>query len=360
MQGCIDDKQLLDLAYGSASAELRRAAEEHAETCDRCRELLDSASERITWTGDEPRTSEPASAPLVALENLPALPVTRPKQTAKKPISAGGKLDPKALVEALRTAGYPVRPTRGTAIGRYLVIDRLGESATNAVYSAYDPDEDRKVALRLFNDPAAKSGSSDEPKVVRELRKLKRLTHPLVVPIWDVGIDHGHMYVVTEFIKGWTLSAWLKEVRPSQREILKVLVQAGRGLEAAHTAGLVHGSFRSSAVFVGKDGVTHVADIGIVCVVESRKASPADDQSQFCRVLAEVLDTASADVPERERRAIQRGQLERSEDRFASMTDLLLELDTEPNRWWRVAVAMGLVLLGMALVFALDRYGVLK
>jgi hypothetical protein len=52
MQACIDEQQLLDLTYGTASDALRYASEEHAETCERCRELLDSATERITWTGE--------------------------------------------------------------------------------------------------------------------------------------------------------------------------------------------------------------------------------------------------------------------------------------------------------------------
>jgi hypothetical protein len=129
-------------------------------------------------------------------------------------------------------------------VGRFTLIERIGRGGSGDVYAAYDPLLDRKVALKLLRPDAGRMGG--EGWLLREARAAARLTDPNVVAIHEVGeLGDGRegIYVAMEFIDGVTLRAWLGE-RPPLAQILDVFVHAGRGLAAAHEAGVVHRDFK--------------------------------------------------------------------------------------------------------------------
>lgn len=134
----------------------------------------------------------------------------------------------------------------GATVGRYVVVSTLGAGGMGVVYGAYDPELDRRVALKLLRAELAGSGSLDEAKarLVREAHALARLSHPNVVAIHDVGEHEGAVWLAMEFVDGVTLGAWLKAQRRSWRAVLEVLVAAGQGLAAAHAAGILHRDFK--------------------------------------------------------------------------------------------------------------------
>ena len=146
-------------------------------------------------------------------------------------------------------------------VGRYVVLERIGAGGMGVVLSAYDGELDRVVALKLLH-PGSRSLNAG-PRLAREAQALARLSHPHVVPIFDVGTDDGRTFIAMQLVPGRTLGAWLRERRRSAAEVLAMFVQAGRGLAAAHRAGIVHRDFKPENVLIGEDGVARVVDFGL-------------------------------------------------------------------------------------------------
>ncbi|MCA9690977.1 MAG: serine/threonine protein kinase, partial [Myxococcales bacterium] len=181
-------------------------------------------------------------------------------------------------------------------IGRYVVLDELGAGSMGVVYAAYDPELDRKVALKLVRPELAwTSGAGDgvdaRARILREAQALARLAHPNVVAIHDVGEHRDGVWLAMEFVDGVTLGTWLKEQARSWREVLGVLDAAGRGLVAAHAAGLLHRDFKPENVMVGRDGRVRVMDLGL-----ARSADAATKVDEARPVLRETPSVLSLQV----------------------------------------------------------------
>src|SRR3569833_2273347 len=145
------------------------------------------------------------------------------------------------------------------------------------VFLAYDPELDRKVALKLLR--LGKLGTTGMARLLREAQALARLSHPNVVPVYDVGTVDNQAFVAMEYVEGQTLKRWLKTPR-AWRDIVGVMRDAGRGLAAAHAAGLVHRDFKPDNVLIGADGRVRVVDFGLAREVEDLSnpsgVTPAD------------------------------------------------------------------------------------
>lgn len=150
---------------------------------------------------------------------------------------------------------------RPRAIGRYRLIEVLGSGAFGTVHAAVDERLDRRVALKLV---AARTPEAIA-RVLREARTLAALSHPNVVHVFEYGTtdDDAAPYVVMEYVEGENLRTWFG-VRPRPwREVVDVVIQAGRGLAAAHTAGVLHRDLKPENVMVGRDGRVRVIDFGL-------------------------------------------------------------------------------------------------
>ncbi len=148
----------------------------------------------------------------------------------------------------------------GTRVGRYVVLQRLGAGGMGVVHAAYDPELDRKVALKLVHPRRA--GEEHQLRLLREAQALAKLSHRHVVTVFDVGTMGEHVWMVMELVRGQTLRQWLCTPR-SWREVLAVLLPAGRGLAAAHAAGLVHRDFKPDNVMIDDDGDVRVMDFDL-------------------------------------------------------------------------------------------------
>ena len=149
-------------------------------------------------------------------------------------------------------------------IGRYMVIERLGEGGMGVIFAAYDPQLDRKVAIKLVRPAYTESsGNEAQARLVREAQALARLRHPNIVTVYEVGAFGDEVYVAMEFVDGITLRSWQFEMARNWRDVLRIYMAAGRGLAAAHAAGLVHRDFKPDNVLVTRDGEARVLDFGL-------------------------------------------------------------------------------------------------
>ncbi|MGE0871680.1 MAG: protein kinase [Kofleriaceae bacterium] len=155
----------------------------------------------------------------------------------------------------------PVTTTK--RLGRFSVLDVLGEGGMGTVLSAYDPRLDRRVALKVLRGATARSAAG-HARLLREAQALARIAHPHVVPVHEVAELDGEVVLVMEHVPGQTLQDWVRAGPPPWREIVRAYVQAGRGLAAVHAAGFVHRDFKPSNALIGADGRVRVIDFGLV------------------------------------------------------------------------------------------------
>lgn len=274
---------------------------------------------------------------------------------------------------------------RGTSLGRYVLLEALGVGGQGVVYAAYDPQLDRKVALKLVR-VRGEGGASDEQRarLLREAQVLAQLSHPNVVAVHDVGRFADQLFIAMEFMAGGTLSDWL-EKKPGFTDVLARFQEAGRGLAAAHAAGIVHRDFKPDNVLLDQHGAAHVTDFGLARFVDGdtmivgggtaawmspeqrarAEVGPASDQYSFCVALCWALSGtrfSSADaggsvearlpavLPAWLRRVLARGLAPAPGDRFPSMEALLVALENDPAKARRRLLNAAVVVAGLVAV----------
>ena len=171
---------------------------------------------------------------------------------------------PPTEVDTVAGVAPPPRTSRrldaiaaGGAFGRFTILETIGAGGMGVVMAAYDPQLDRKVAIKVMR------AHGKSQRLLREARAMAQLSHPNVVTVYDAGTIEGRVYIAMEYIVGTTLRGWLAERRHAIDDILDVMMKAGRGLAAGHAVGLVHRDFKPDNVLVGRDGRVRVIDFGL-------------------------------------------------------------------------------------------------
>jgi len=155
---------------------------------------------------------------------------------------------------------------QGSSVGRYVVLEEVGRGGMGQVYRAYDPKLGREVAIKrlsLRGDGLSTEGAS---RMLREAQAMAKLSHPNVVPVYDVEGDGTELFIAMEFVAGQSLRQWLDAAPRSWPDVVAVFREAGKGLAAAHGAGLVHRDFKPGNVMMGEDGRARVMDFGLARV----------------------------------------------------------------------------------------------
>jgi eukaryotic-like serine/threonine-protein kinase len=307
-----------------------------------------------------------------------------------------GVLDP-------TTPGSPLgdrRPElpRGTMVGRYQIIKLIGRGGMGAVYAAHDPNLDRQVALKLLH--ATQNYEAGE-RMIREAQALARLDDPHVVQVYDAGEFDEQVFITMQLVDGEDLGSALTRKKHGVPQIISWFCAAGRGLAAAHEAGLIHRDFKPNNVLIDQRGRVAVTDFGLARSLDpgddrrhltgvgtimgtpaymspeqhgQLTTTPASDQFSFCVALWEALydrhpfiagDRASIasmspfaigyqiydgelipppqrkHVPKRVHDALVRGLARNPEKRWPAMKLLLAELEpAQKKRVWPIAVGI--------------------
>lgn len=251
-----------------------------------------------------------------------------------------------------------VEPDEAHRIGRYQIARRLGAGAMGTVFEARDPELDRLVAIKVLranppepgDDPHLSQGETDEgAAIMREARTLARLNHPHVVGIYDVGETDGQIFIAMEHMASGSLTRYLAREQPKRwTDVIRLFVEAGRGLAAAHAAGIIHRDFKTDNILVDGRGVAKVADFGLARIavepgagpqpyryvvgtraymapelMDGVSAGPRSDQYSFCASLLSELSAHAQSVPANVRAALTRGMRDDADERWPSLEPLL-------------------------------------
>jgi serine/threonine protein kinase len=397
---CLDANAVQDLMSGALDAAARASAIAHLDGCPDCRDLISllardatrDAAADILRDADDPVS---ASALFDTQASLP--PAPRGQRSGDPALIA--------TAEADRLAARKIQSPSmaGRTLGRYALVERLGAGAMGVVYRADDVGLGRQVALKLLHRP----DDALTDRLVREARSMAQVNHPNVVAVYDVGVADGLTYIAMELVPGTSLRFWQQQLH-TVAEIVEAYIAAGRGLAAAHAAGIVHRDFKPDNCLVGRDGRIRVTDFGLAAARLGDSPRPVDleltasgsvlgtpaymapeqftggnvdprtDQFNFCVALYEALygarpfegktfdELADSVCAGRVRPAppgsrvsgalraiVLRGLSVRPGNRFPAMDHLLAELGRDRARPWRrtaitavaVAAALGLGLV---------------
>ncbi|HET6584115.1 MAG TPA: serine/threonine-protein kinase, partial [Nannocystaceae bacterium] len=228
----------------------------------------------------------------------PALAVEPTLANGSAPTEPRPGLEYRELKGRVRSAlfGASADPVK---IARFAVLRRLGSGGMGVVYSAYDDELDRKVAIKLLRPDLF--GDEGQLRLRREAQAVAKLSHPNVVGVFETGVHDGRVFVAMEFVHGRTLGAWSRAASHGWTTIVDVFLQAGQGLLAAHAVGLVHRDFKPDNVMVGDDGRVRVLDFGVARAVALPDAATAPGDgalSSALTVTGAVVGTPAYMAPE--------------------------------------------------------------
>jgi serine/threonine protein kinase len=395
---CLDANAVQDLMAGALDGVSRATAIAHLDSCPDCRDLISLLARDATRDAAVATLRDTADRSSgAALETVLSIP-PRPRGSGDPALLATTAAPDPLAAQRLRAPNLA-----GKALGRYTLGDRLGAGAMGVVYRAEDRDLGRQVALKLLHRP----DDALTDRLVREARSMAQVNHPNVVAVYEVGVADGTTYIAMELVPGVSLRSWQHQPH-SVAEIVEAYISAGRGLAAAHAAGIVHRDFKPDNCLVGSDGRIRVTDFGLAAARPGDAAVPVDldltasgsvlgtpaymapeqftggnidprtDQFNFCVALHEALygirpfagktfDELGQRVRAGEVRAapagsrvsgalraiVLRGLRPRPGDRFATMDHLLVELGRDRARPWRqtaLAAAALAAALGLGLV----------
>ncbi|MEM6994896.1 MAG: serine/threonine-protein kinase [Myxococcota bacterium] len=225
--------------------------------------------------------------------------------------------DDEDAVRAQVLAGLGVSQ-RVVRLGRYRLGTAIGKGGAGAVFEAQDERLGRRVAVKLVRAriTAAEDASMAQRRLLREARAAARLSHPNVVTVFDVGrydaedveglgieVASNGVYLVMELVEGVDLREWLVRTKRSPAATLEVMRAAGRGLAAAHEAGLVHRDFKPANVLVCHDGAVKVADFGLARISDSTASGTSNEEEAQFSILTKaglVVGTLPYMAPEQQ------------------------------------------------------------
>jgi predicted Ser/Thr protein kinase len=223
--GCLDENAVMEFVQGRLDSAQRRKAEEHIDGCEECRTLVARVGQLFL--------TEPANLSKSMDE------ITAPDFGSGEP------------------------PPPGTRLANRFRLERvLGRGAMGQVYEAFDEHLKVPVALKLLV-PELRSEPSFLKDMQREVQVARKITHPNVCRVYDLGSDGEVSFISMELIDGETLEKLLAKRRLPRAEVAQILEQVCAALEAAHQEGVVHRDLKPGNIMIDAGGKVTVMDFGL-------------------------------------------------------------------------------------------------
>jgi Tol biopolymer transport system component len=185
----------------------------------------------------------------------------------------------------------------GKTLGHYRVVELIGAGGMGEVYRARDARLDRDVALKIL--PAA--FCQDEERLRRfalEARAAAALNHPNILAIFDIGMEEGSPYIVSELLEGASLRNRLLGGALSPRLAVEYALQMVRGLAAAHEKGIVHRDLKPENLFVTRDGRVKILDFGLAKLTQPEQVRSGSDAVTLATTTNVIVGTVGYMSPE--------------------------------------------------------------
>src|SRR5262245_44905396 len=209
---------------------------------------------------------------------------------------------------------------------RYRIGNRIGEGGMGVVYSAFDEQLRRQVAVK-FLPPRLQADDDRLGRFRNEARTLSALNHPHIITIFEIGQTETTPFIAMEFVEGETLRAHLRAGRVPLRDAVEIALQVSRALGAAHEKGIVHRDIKPENVMIRRDGYVKVLDFGLAVLRARENETPSMlTGGSMETVIAGVAGTPSYMSPEQ----IEGRALDARSDLF-SLGVLLCEMATGVN-----------------------------
>ncbi|MCH9683962.1 MAG: serine/threonine-protein kinase [Deltaproteobacteria bacterium] len=262
---CPDPDVLTVFSRGRLEGEQRRIVESHLDGCEPCCLVVSELARIYTAAGPDDWASDDDGPEPFAQDSL----------VPHQGTSIG---DSDTLAEDGSAPRKIARLDPGARLGRYHILEVIGEGGMGVVYAAYDADLDRKVALKVLHERGPTDGRAQR-RLLREAQAMARLSHPNVITVHEAGAVDGQVFISMEFLDGGTLSRWLKAKEPERDRVLAMFRDVGRGLAAAHAVGLVHRDVKPDNVLIGINERPRVTDFGLARLADDDLSGVSDSVS---------------------------------------------------------------------------------
>ncbi len=150
---------------------------------------------------------------------------------------------------------------QGSFIGKFEILEIVGEGGFGSVYKARDHELDRIVALKVPKGSAASEINAE--LFLREAQLAASVRDSNIVAVHEIGRDGDTSFICSEFIDGDTLKAWARENQPSIIDCCNLIIRVAKSLQKAHDAGLIHRDLKPANILMDSDGTPYITDFGL-------------------------------------------------------------------------------------------------